>query len=254
MKCKCGFKFSNPGEFRNCEAFITDKGESGIICPKCNTAYVHWQEVELFPRLEPLKQNFTDDDFLDKESPKCDCGFVPLTHLKKIFKANKCPNCGKVLAKKEDSLMSERKKRGYFGIGVENLKSKVNLGTLWRSAYCLGADFIFVIGNRWGKQSSDTIKAYRHIPLYQYENTEHFLKSRPYDCLMVGIEITEKARSIYTFIHPERVIYVLGAEDSSLTFLDKCQSIIQIPSKFCLNVATAGAIIMYDRNQKREIK
>ena len=100
-KCKCGFKFSNPGEFRNCEAFITDKGESGIICSECNTAYVDKREVKLSPRLEPQKQNFTDDDFLDKENPKCDCGFVPLTHLKKIFKANKCPNCGKVLAKKE---------------------------------------------------------------------------------------------------------------------------------------------------------
>ena len=27
MKCKCGFKFSGAGEFRNCEAFITKKGE-----------------------------------------------------------------------------------------------------------------------------------------------------------------------------------------------------------------------------------
>ena len=36
MKCHCGFKFSKPGEFRNCGAFITDRGESGVICPKCN--------------------------------------------------------------------------------------------------------------------------------------------------------------------------------------------------------------------------
>ena len=35
-------------------------------------------------------------------------------------------------------------KRGFFGIGVENLKTKANLGTLWRSAINLGADFIFV--------------------------------------------------------------------------------------------------------------
>ena len=47
MNCKCGFKFSGPGEYRNCEAFIDDKGRGGIICPKCNTAYIDGQEVKL---------------------------------------------------------------------------------------------------------------------------------------------------------------------------------------------------------------
>ena len=47
MSCKCGFKFSEPGEFRNCGTFVTDKGQSGIICPECGTAYVDGQEVEL---------------------------------------------------------------------------------------------------------------------------------------------------------------------------------------------------------------
>jgi len=45
MKCKCGFKFSEPGEFRNCDAFINEKGEGGIICPECGTAYVNGKEV-----------------------------------------------------------------------------------------------------------------------------------------------------------------------------------------------------------------
>lgn len=40
MKCACGFKFSGPGEFRNCNAFITKKGKSGIICPICGRHYV----------------------------------------------------------------------------------------------------------------------------------------------------------------------------------------------------------------------
>ena len=142
-------------------------------------------------------------------------------------------------------------KRGYFGIGVENLKTKTNLGTLWRSAYCLGASFIFVIGKRYKKQCSDTVKAFKHIPLYEFETSEHFLSSRPYNCLLVGIEITDKAQGIYTFSHPERAIYVLGPEDGSLTFADKCNAIIQIPSKFCLNVAVAGSLVMYDRNAKK---
>ena len=40
IECKCGFKFSGPGEFRNCEAFIITGGYSGITCPKCETHYI----------------------------------------------------------------------------------------------------------------------------------------------------------------------------------------------------------------------
>ena len=47
MKCKCGFKFSGAGEFRNCNAFITKDGKGGIICPNCNKTYVDGIEVKL---------------------------------------------------------------------------------------------------------------------------------------------------------------------------------------------------------------
>jgi hypothetical protein len=40
MNCECGFKFSGPGDIRNCGAFITEKGHSGIICPECGKRYV----------------------------------------------------------------------------------------------------------------------------------------------------------------------------------------------------------------------
>lgn len=39
MICKCGFKFSGPGEFRNCEAFRDDKGQWWIVCPECGRKY-----------------------------------------------------------------------------------------------------------------------------------------------------------------------------------------------------------------------
>lgn len=40
MNCECGFRFSAAGEFRNCNAFITQDGKSGIVCPKCGRHYV----------------------------------------------------------------------------------------------------------------------------------------------------------------------------------------------------------------------
>ena len=39
MECECGFKFAEPGELRNCDAFINKNGESCVICPKCGKTY-----------------------------------------------------------------------------------------------------------------------------------------------------------------------------------------------------------------------
>jgi len=47
FKCICGFEFAGPGEIRNCEAFVTAKGEGGIICPECKQAYVNRLPVTL---------------------------------------------------------------------------------------------------------------------------------------------------------------------------------------------------------------
>lgn len=149
------------------------------------------------------------------------------------------------------------KNRGYFGIGIENTKNKANIGTLWRSAYCLGAAFIFVIGNRYKKQKSDTVKAMRYIPIYHYDIFKDFYFNMPEDCLLIGVELNEKARSLEGYGHPERAIYLLGAEDVGLSkiALENCHSLIQFESKYCLNVSVAGSIVMYDRQQKlKELK
>ena len=143
--------------------------------------------------------------------------------------------------------------RGYFGIGIENTKTSMNIGTLWRSAYSFGAAFIFVIGNRYKKQASDTVKAMRHIPLYHYADFDEFYNNIPKDCQLVGIEIDESAVSLREFKHPERAIYVLGAEDHGLTTkaMQRCHHIIQFESDYCLNVSVAGSIVIYDRQSKK---
>lgn len=47
MNCLCGFKFAGPGEFRNCDAFVTKEGHSGVTCPKCQKSYIKGEEVNL---------------------------------------------------------------------------------------------------------------------------------------------------------------------------------------------------------------
>lgn len=144
-------------------------------------------------------------------------------------------------------------KRGYFGIGVFNSKTEQNIGTLWRSATILGADFIFTIGKRYRKQCTDTTKAPRHIPLFHYEDWDDFMKHVPYDCPVVGVEIDDRAVDLKSYQHRERCIYLLGAEDFGIpqTVLNRCVDVVRIPGDICYNVSVAGSIVMYDREAKR---
>ena len=143
------------------------------------------------------------------------------------------------------------KSKGFFEIGIINGKSKINLGTLWRSANIMGASGIFTIGKRYPKrQSSDTMNTPRHIPLREFATFEDFYKSIPRDTKLIGVELMEKSKSLFEFKHPERSIYLLGAEDWGIdeNTLACCDGIIKVPfDKNSLNVATTGSIIMYDR-------
>jgi len=142
--------------------------------------------------------------------------------------------------------------RGYFGIGIYHTKTEVNVGTLWRSAHNFGAAFIFTIARRYKRQASDTTKAWKTIPLHHYESFADFRDHIPFDCQLIAIEQSNKSESILKYSHPERAIYLLGAEDSGIpAFIqEKCQGVVHIDTPMCLNVATAGAIIMYDRKTK----
>ena len=68
-------------------------------------------------------------------------------------------------------------------------------------------------------------------------------------CKLVGIELVDRAVDLPSFRHPLRAAYVLGPEQGSLSdeLLARCEHVVRIPTKFCINVAMAGAIVMYDR-------
>lgn len=137
--------------------------------------------------------------------------------------------------------------RGYFGIGVESLSKQGNAGNLFRTAQGFGAQFIFTIAANYDGRASDTSRSNEHLPLYEFDRAEDMLL--PKDCRLVGIELLDEAVDLPTFKHPPKAAYVLGPERDSLSpgLVARCDHIIKIPTSFCLNVATAGAIVMYDR-------
>lgn len=144
--------------------------------------------------------------------------------------------------------------RGFCGVGIYHGKTVANLGTLWRTAHIMGADFLFTIGDRYRKQASDTTKAWRSLPLWQFDTFEQFHAQAPHDAQLVGVELDDRAGMLGDFIHPPRAIYLLGAEDHGLppNVIEKCARLVRLPGEMSMNVAVAGSIVLYDRSAKTE--
>ena len=146
-------------------------------------------------------------------------------------------------------------KRGYFEIGIYHTKTVSNVGTLWRSAYQLGAAGIFTIGKRYPHQASDTLKTYRHIPMREFLTFEDFINAKPKNAHLIGIEMGGKQLSKCN--HLEQAIYLLGAEDRGLPddIIKECDMLVSIESlrTESYNVAVAGSLVMYHRYLSQNI-
>src|SRR2546421_6105096 len=139
--------------------------------------------------------------------------------------------------------------RGYFAIGAERISKALNLGNLMRSAHGFGASFTFTIGAAYQalEARADTSKGSQHVPHYNWAGAEEL--ALPGGCRLVGVELLDEAIDLPSFRHPLRAAYVLGPEQGALSpeLLARCDHVVRIPSSFSVNLAMAGAIVMYDR-------
>ncbi len=109
--------------------------------------------------------------------------------------------------------------RGYFAVGIYGGKTPSNTGMLWRSAQSLGASFIFTVGCRYLKYDrTDTTKAAMHIPA------------------SLPPPIAERACALA--IEAFRALDCAGPAWPLVT---------SSSTRYCLNVAVAGSIVMFDR-------
>lgn len=144
-----------------------------------------------------------------------------------------------------------------FGIGIINVKAGVNVGTLWRSAWQLGASFVFTVGRRYKRQSSDTYCTPRNIPLWHWDGPEDMRV--PHAWPLIGIDYNAgKSTTLPDFKHPRSAVYLLGAEDHGLPAwaIERCVDMVAIPAvrNQSYNVAVAGSLVMYDRLLQRGTK
>jgi tRNA G18 (ribose-2'-O)-methylase SpoU len=138
---------------------------------------------------------------------------------------------------------------GWFGVGIWKAKTEANLGTLWRSAWQMGASMIFTIGHRYKRQASDVVGAWKRVPFFQYADWQAFEVGRPFSCPLVGVEMG--GEPLAGFTHPPHALYLLGAEDHGLApeVLTRCTHRISIESVRyeSYNVAVAVSLVLYSR-------
>jgi tRNA G18 (ribose-2'-O)-methylase SpoU len=144
----------------------------------------------------------------------------------------------------------EARTRGYFGIGAEGVSKSANIGALLRTGHAFGASFCFTIGTGWDARASrtaDTADTPVHVPMWRFPTLADL--SLPCGCALVGIELLSDAVDLPSFRHPLSAAYVLGPERAGLSpaLLARCDHVVRIPTRFALNLAVAGALVLYDR-------
>lgn len=153
-------------------------------------------------------------------------------------------------ARTQPSRAQATRTRGYFGIGAEGVSKSANIGALLRTAHAFGASFCFTLGTGFDARagrSADTADTPAHVPLWRFDDLDSL--RLPDGCKLVGIEIHEDAAELPSFRHPLSAAYVLGPERSSLSpaLMARCDHLVRIPTRFSLNLAVAGALVLYDR-------
>lgn len=140
--------------------------------------------------------------------------------------------------------------RGYAAIGLYQPKSEANVGGAMRAVSCYGARLIVIQGRRLFRMSTDVPKTWRHTPVLVVQD---IFDAVPYDCVPVAVEISDEARSLPHYAHPERAFYIFGPEDGSIagSVMKRCRDVVKVPTNGCMNLAATVNVVLYDRMVKR---
>lgn len=137
-----------------------------------------------------------------------------------------------------------------------NPKTAVNVGMIIRLASCYGIKQVWWTGDRVSLDiekhgripREERMKGYRDVKMIQHDRVfDRFENAVP-----VAIEVRENAENLMDFEHPKNALYVFGPEDGSIrgSLLSHCHRFVVIPTRHCLNLATAVATVLWDRQYK----
>jgi tRNA(Leu) C34 or U34 (ribose-2'-O)-methylase TrmL len=141
--------------------------------------------------------------------------------------------------------------RGFACIGLDSPKFPENVGAVLRAAYCYNVAQVNIARCRSRDLGfkNNTPQGHRHIPTFIVNDP---LEYRPHDTQVVAVDLVDGAVPLPLFDHPERALYVFGAEDATLgrRILDRAQHRVMIPTRSCMNLAATVNVVLYDRLSK----
>lgn len=155
-------------------------------------------------------------------------------------------------------------------IVLENPKYARNVSMVMRAASAYGFKQLWYTGNRvslsdpsknldddsgkkrTGKKAGkvprlpreERMKLYNSVEVRNYDKPfDHFPQATP-----VAIELAEGAQMLHEFDWPENPVLVFGPEDGGVSpvMMRHCHYRVIIPTRACLNLATAVATCLYD--------
>lgn len=138
-------------------------------------------------------------------------------------------------------------------IGLTDPKSPSNVGAVMRAAGCYDASKVFYTGERYERASrfhTDTKNVTSRIPL---QHIEDFAELKKDGRQLVCVDLIQGAIPLPDFTHPEKAIYVFGAEDSSISqqLVDIADAVVFVPTIGCMNLAASVNVLLYDRLAKQ---
>lgn len=141
---------------------------------------------------------------------------------------------------------------GYAGIGLVGVQRAANLGGVLRAARVFDARLVLWSGRlrtpAGRGAGTNTVKAHRHMPAIHVPDV---MAAIPHGAVPVLVEKWSDATPLPVFRHPRTALYVFGPENGSLPRPDGDMPRVVIPSAWCLNLAAAVNVVLYDRTTKR---
>jgi tRNA(Leu) C34 or U34 (ribose-2'-O)-methylase TrmL len=133
-----------------------------------------------------------------------------------------------------------------------------NVGAAVRAASCYGVRQVWFSGDRvqllgargYRLPREERMRGYQEVEVRQ---SDGFFDAFERDVVPVAVEVRAGSESLIDFDHPERALYVFGAEDGSLgrAVLRHCHRFVIIPTRHCTNLSAAVYTMLYDRHAKR---
>ena len=147
--------------------------------------------------------------------------------------------------------------RGFVGVGLHMPKTGYNVGGVLRAASCFWVDFVAISGYRIGKKyirtATDVLNTSKRIPLFRGDDLLAFCPAR---LRASGGGYCPWLRESGWVPPQSRSFYIFGPEDGTPgnAVTSRCSRVVTIPSAFCLNLAAAVNVVLYDRISKLNLQ